>query len=55
MNDKKKFYELDEVGIVGVQRKYSLASKKYHFKKTGEAILKLKNTSPTKKAKKQMQ
>jgi hypothetical protein len=34
--DKKKYYKLDEVGILGKQEKKSVASQKYHGKKTGE-------------------
>jgi hypothetical protein len=34
--NKKKYYKLDEIGIIGTQEKKSLASEKYHSKKTGE-------------------
>jgi hypothetical protein len=36
MTDKKRFYKLDDIGIVGKQEKKSIASQKYHSKKTGE-------------------
>jgi len=36
MADKKKYYKLDDIGIIGKQEKKSAASKKYHSKKTGE-------------------
>jgi len=36
MTDKKSFYRLDDIGIVGIQEKKSAASQKYHSKKTGE-------------------
>ena len=36
MTDKKGFYKLDDIGIIGKQEKKSAASQKYHGKKTGE-------------------
>ena len=36
MTEKKKYYKLDDIGIIGKQEKKSAASKKYHNKKTGE-------------------
>ena len=34
MAGKKKYYKLDDVGIVGSQKKKSSATKKYHIYKT---------------------
>jgi hypothetical protein len=36
MSDKKRFYKLGDIGIIGKQEKRSAASQKYHSKKTGE-------------------
>ena len=38
MTNKKKYYKLDNVGIVGSQKKKSAAVKKYHAYKTSEAF-----------------
>jgi hypothetical protein len=45
--DKKKYYKLDDIGIVGNQEKKSAASRSYHKKKTGDAFRKAKATSVT--------
>jgi hypothetical protein len=42
MKNKEKYYKLDEVGFVGVQKKSSTSSQSYHKKKTGEAIRQLR-------------
>ena len=38
MAGKKKYYKLDEVGVVGSQKKKSSATKKYHIYKTSEVF-----------------
>ena len=38
MNNKKRYYALDDIGFIGVQVKQSAATKRYHEKKTGEII-----------------
>jgi len=38
MAGKKKYYKLDDVGIVGSQKKKSSATKKYHIYKTSEVF-----------------
>jgi hypothetical protein len=47
MTDKKQYYKLDDVGIIGKQEKISKAVQKYHIKKTGEAIRQLQKSSNT--------
>jgi len=42
MANKKKYYPLDDVGIVGKQDKKSPGVQNYHKKKTGEAIRQLR-------------
>lgn len=36
MKNKEKYYKLDDVGIIGSQKKTTVASQSYHKKKTGE-------------------
>jgi hypothetical protein len=38
MDNKKRYYGLDDIGIIGVQVKRSAALKRYHEKRTGEII-----------------
>jgi hypothetical protein len=38
MSDKKTYYKLDDIGIVGKQEKKSASSIKYHLKKTGDVL-----------------
>lgn len=38
MTDKKTYYKLDDVGIVGKQENKSASSIKYHQKKTGDVL-----------------
>lgn len=45
MADKKQYYKLDEIGIVGSQNKKSSASIKYHQQKTGEFFQKLRSAT----------
>jgi hypothetical protein len=45
--DKKKYYKLDDIGIVGRQEKRSATSQAYHKKKTGEAFRKARASSLT--------
>jgi hypothetical protein len=45
--DKKKYYKLDDIGIVGRQEKKSLTSQAYHKKKTGEVFRKARAASLT--------
>ena len=47
--DKKKYYKLDEIGILGTQDKKSLASQKYLSKKTGEIFKAVRNAAISKK------
>lgn len=47
MADKKKYYKLDDIGIVGKQEKKSLTSQAYHKKKTGEVFRKARAASLT--------
>lgn len=47
MADKKKYYKLDDIGIVGKQEKRSATSQAYHKKKTGEAFRKARASSLT--------
>jgi hypothetical protein len=47
VTDKKKYYKLDDIGIVGKQGKKSLTSQAYHKKKTGEAFRKARTSSLT--------
>ena len=47
MADKKKYYKLDDIGVVGKQEKKSLTSQAYHKKKTGEIIRKARAASFT--------
>jgi hypothetical protein len=45
MADKKKYYKLDEIGIVGTQKKVPAMVKKQVEKKTGEIIRSAKAAS----------
>ncbi len=38
MADKKQYYKLDDIGIVGKQEKRSSASQQYRAKKTGDVF-----------------
>lgn len=42
MADKKKYYKLDDIGIVGTQYEKSSATKKYHASKTSAFFKNLK-------------
>jgi hypothetical protein len=42
MSDKKKYYGLDDIGIIGKQEKKSSASYRYHFRKTAEVFSRFK-------------
>ena len=42
MIGKKKYYLLEDIGIIGTQEKKSPAAQRYHRKKTGEAIRQLR-------------
>ena len=42
MTDKKKYYKLDDIGIVGTQEKRSPASYRYHSRKTGKILRQFK-------------
>jgi hypothetical protein len=52
MTDKKKYYQLDDVRIVGKQEKKSALAQKNHERKTGEIFSKARAASPTHKVKK---
>lgn len=52
MGDKKKYYKLDEVGIVGKQEKKSAASQKYHSQKTGKIFQAARATDTAQSTKK---
>jgi hypothetical protein len=45
--DKRKYYKLDDIGIVGIQEKKSLASLALQKKKTGEVFRKARAASLT--------
>jgi hypothetical protein len=45
--DQRKYYKLDDIGIVGKQEKKSLASQAWHKKKTGEVFRKARAASLT--------
>ena len=47
MANKKKYYKLDEIGIVGKQEKKSAASQNLHKKKTGEFLQKVRSSKST--------
>jgi hypothetical protein len=47
MTDKKKYFKLDDVGIVGKQEKKNTASQTYQKKKTGEVFRKARTSSVT--------
>ncbi|MBI1783163.1 MAG: hypothetical protein HYR66_17625 [Sphingobacteriales bacterium] len=47
MADKKKYYKLDDIGIVGKQEKKSPSSQAYHKKKTGDVFRKARTASLT--------
>lgn len=38
MNDKKKYYKLDDIGFVGTQVKMTHSLQNYHSRKTGEVF-----------------
>jgi hypothetical protein len=38
MTDKKKYYKLDEIGILGKQEKNTPSYSRYHSRKTGEVF-----------------
>jgi hypothetical protein len=38
MDNKKRYYGLDDIGFIGVQVKQSTVTKRYHEKRTGEII-----------------
>lgn len=42
MNDRKKYYALDEIGFIGVQKEKSPLEEKREQIKTGEEIRKIK-------------
>ena len=47
MADKRKYYKLDDIGIVGKQEKKSPASLAWQKKKTGEVFRKARAASLT--------
>jgi len=47
MTDKKKYYPLDDIGIVGTQEKKSALGKKNDERKTGEVFRKARAAAPT--------
>lgn len=47
MPDKKKYYKLDDIGIIGKQERKNAAAKTYHKKKTGEVFRKARAASVT--------
>lgn len=47
MVDKKKYYKLDDVGIVGTQAEKPAASKKYHALKTSAVFQGRKDEQPS--------
>jgi hypothetical protein len=38
MSDKKKYYKLDEIGLIGSQEKKDPRALAYQIQKTGEAV-----------------
>jgi hypothetical protein len=50
MADKKKYYNLDEIGFVGTQKKMPAIVRKQIEVKTGDAIRASKTTRKVKKA-----
>ena len=47
MTDKKKYYALDDIGIVGTQEKKSALARKNDIRKTGEIFRKARAASVT--------
>ena len=45
MADKKEYYKLDEIGIIGKQEKKSSASQQHRAKKTGEVFRQARSAS----------
>lgn len=43
-SDKKKYFELDEIGVIGTQEKRSAAKRKYDYDRTADIIRREKAT-----------
>ena len=50
MTDKKPYYKLDEIGIIGKQETKSNAATVYRNSKTGEFFRKVRASDPTPKS-----